>query len=100
MQWELASAFTTAYRDMATSIPMGLKGAPVAGKQSLELLRIHNVCCSTPLWKSTQVWSGPASEGLGAAQQAGLLHYKAEVVPVAIAPRCRKASTFLLIPLG
>ena len=41
MHWELAPAFTTADRDMATSAPMGLKDAPVAGKQSLELLCIH-----------------------------------------------------------
>jgi hypothetical protein len=31
MHWELAPAFTTADRDMATSAPMRLKVAPVAG---------------------------------------------------------------------
>jgi len=38
--------------------------------------------------------------GLAAAQQAGLLHHKAEVVPVAIAPRCRKGERALVDSVG
>ena len=38
--------------------------------------------------------------GLAAAQEAGLLHHKAEVVPVAIAPRCGKNEHALVDAVG